>query len=93
MCTLASLFGRVRDRVPAVLVGRSRSSDVILNDSRISSLHCRIFKGVEQQDGSHQMLIEDTSFNGTKIQRAGQVCRRPSLPCLRVRWAWTPRPR
>ncbi len=53
--------------------GRSRSNDVILNDSRISSIHCRIFKGVEQQDGSHQMLVEDTSSNGTKIQRAGQV--------------------
>eukprot|EP00750_Incisomonas_marina_P020956 INCI4118.2.p1 GENE.INCI4118.2~~INCI4118.2.p1 ORF type:complete len:445 (+),score=88.84 INCI4118.2:496-1830(+) len=52
--------------------GRSKRCDVIVNDSRVSSVHCRIYKGVEQDDGSHQILIEDTSSNGTKIQRAGQ---------------------
>ncbi len=71
------VFVVVGGGVQCVVAGRSRSCDVIINDSRISSVHCRIYKGVEVEDGVHEMVIEDTSSNGTDVKRMEQVCSSP----------------
>lgn len=54
---------------------------MILNDCRISSIHCKIYKGVELDDETHEIVVEDVSSNGIRIQRTGQVLLMNGLVC------------
>jgi len=57
----------------ATSTGRSKNCDIIIPLPYISSVHCKVYKGIEQDDGTHQVLIEDKSRVGISIERDGKV--------------------
>ena len=57
----------------AYTIGRNRKCDVIINDSRVSGCHCRIYRGWEDRPGLASRLmvyLEDTSSNGTFLNKS-----------------------
>mmetsp|Transcript_23801 Transcript_23801/g.71400 ORF Transcript_23801/g.71400 Transcript_23801/m.71400 type:complete len:495 (+) Transcript_23801:178-1662(+) len=65
-------------------IGRNRKCDVIINDSRVSGCHCRIYRALEDRLGSSSRLtvyLEDTSSNGTFLNKT-KLKRRERRPLL-----------
>lgn len=61
------------DEMDAYTIGRNRKCDVIINDSRVSGCHCRIYRGWEKRPGLSSRLmvyLEDTSSNGTFLNKS-----------------------
>lgn len=59
--------------VDTYTIGRNRKCDVVIDDSRVSGCHCRIYRGWEQRPGlSSQLMVylEDTSSNGTFLNKS-----------------------
>mmetsp|Transcript_5021 Transcript_5021/g.15222 ORF Transcript_5021/g.15222 Transcript_5021/m.15222 type:complete len:414 (+) Transcript_5021:320-1561(+) len=57
----------------AYTIGRNRKCDVIINDSRVSGCHCRIYRSWEERPGLSSRLmvyLEDTSSNGTFLNKS-----------------------
>jgi len=53
-------------------IGRNQKCDVVIDDSRVSGYHCRIFRAWENRPGlTSQLLpyIEDLSSNGTFVNK------------------------
>lgn len=58
--------------VDTYTIGRNRKCDVVIDDSRVSGCHCRIYRGWEQRPGLSSRLmvyLEDTSSNGTFLNK------------------------
>ena len=49
-----------------VLLGRQATCDICINNTKISSIHCQIFR-VDLEDGATQSVIRDHSTNGTFV--------------------------
>lgn len=59
--------------IDAYTIGRNRKCDVVIDDSRVSGCHCRIYRGWEQRPGLTSQLmvyLEDTSSNGTFLNKS-----------------------
>lgn len=58
--------------VDTYTIGRNRKCDVVIDDSRVSGCHCRIYRSWEQRPGLSSRLmvyLEDTSSNGTFLNK------------------------
>lgn len=65
-------------------IGRNHKCDVVIDDSRVSGCHCRIFRSWETRPGLASRLlpyIEDLSSNGTFINRNKLKRRERRLLC------------
>ena len=57
----------VRLKGDRIVLGRSKSCDVVLRDNRVSSRHCAIFRVWQADSGVTNVFIEDSSVNGTYL--------------------------
>ncbi|CAM9269823.1 unnamed protein product [Discosporangium mesarthrocarpum] len=57
-----------------VVLGRGKACEVVINDKKVSSNHCRIYCEVPPGPvGAMEVYIEDTSVNGTWVNQATRL--------------------
>jgi pSer/pThr/pTyr-binding forkhead associated (FHA) protein len=50
-------------------MGRLADNDISINDKRLSGKHCKIVRRIDQETGKMTVCIEDTSSNGTFLNK------------------------
>ena len=50
-------------------IGRLADNDISINDKRLSGKHCKILRRIDQETGKMTVYIEDTSSNGTFLNK------------------------
>ncbi|EGC39329.1 hypothetical protein DICPUDRAFT_86130 [Dictyostelium purpureum] len=62
-------FPHVEIQDDECLFGRNPACNVVFNDKKISSKHCRVYKEKEESSVDHRFYLEDFSSNGTFVNR------------------------
>ena len=50
-------------------MGRLADNDISINDKRLSGKHCKIVRRIDEETGEMTVYIEDTSSNGTFLNK------------------------
>ena len=69
---LGALIADHEEELDVYILGRNQKCDVIIDDSRVSGCHCRIYRSWNKRPGLSSRLlayVEDTSSNGTFVNK------------------------